>query len=56
MEKLKLPDSDDIEELARFWDTHDATVFEDDIEEVSEPIFIRKPKDPDPERDKQLER
>jgi hypothetical protein len=38
----KIPGTDDIEELARFWDTHDATDFEDEVEEVTEPVFVRK--------------
>ena len=31
--------TDSIEELARFWDTHDATDYWDELEEVTEPIF-----------------
>jgi hypothetical protein len=27
----KLPRTDSIQELARFWDTHDLTEFEDDL-------------------------
>jgi predicted DNA binding CopG/RHH family protein len=42
MNKPKLPQTDSIEELARFWDTHDLTQFEDDLEEVGEPIFERE--------------
>ncbi|MCA9450657.1 MAG: hypothetical protein KC931_26275 [Candidatus Omnitrophica bacterium] len=38
----KIPQSDSIEELARFWDTHDLTEFEEDFEEVSERVFERK--------------
>lgn len=41
MRRRKLPDTDSIEELARFWDTHDLTDFEEDLEEVSEPVFVR---------------
>ncbi len=41
--KAKLPHTDSIEELARFWDTHDVTDFEDELEEVSEPVFVRRP-------------
>jgi hypothetical protein len=44
MKKLKIPSTDSIEELARFWDTHDATDFEDEVEEVTEPVFVRKPR------------
>jgi len=44
MKRVKLPPTDSIEELARFWDTHDLTEFEDQLEEVPEPVFERKPK------------
>jgi predicted DNA binding CopG/RHH family protein len=39
MNRLKLPETDSISELARFWDTHDLTDFEDQLEEVNEPVF-----------------
>jgi flagellar biosynthesis/type III secretory pathway M-ring protein FliF/YscJ len=39
----KIPQTDSIEELAQFWDTHDATEFEDELEEVEESIFDRGP-------------
>ena len=42
MNKLEIPDTDSIKELARFWDTHDLTDFEDRLEQVTEPIFGRK--------------
>ena len=42
MGKLEIPSTDSVEELARFWDTHDATDFEDEVEEVTEPVFVRK--------------
>ena len=42
MNKLKIPEMDSIEELARFWDMHDLTDFEDQLEEVPEPVFERK--------------
>lgn len=42
MKGQKLPQIDSIEELARFWDTHDLTDFEDELEEVIEPVFERK--------------
>jgi len=32
---------DSIQELARFWDTHDLTDFEDQLEEVRETVFER---------------
>ena len=41
MRKQKLPNTDSIEELARFWDTHDLTDFEEDLEEAGEPVFVR---------------
>jgi predicted DNA binding CopG/RHH family protein len=37
-----IPQTDSIQELARFWDTHDLTDFEDELEEVTEPIFERE--------------
>jgi hypothetical protein len=43
MSKPKIPSTDSVEEFARFWDTHDATDFEDEVEEVTEPVFVRKP-------------
>ncbi len=42
MKRQKLPQIDSIEELAHFWDTHDLTTFEDDLEEVVEPVFERE--------------
>ena len=41
MRRQKLPNTDSLEELAKFWDTHDLTDFEDDLEEACEPIFVR---------------
>jgi predicted DNA binding CopG/RHH family protein len=35
------PKTDSIDELARFWDEHDLTDYEDELEEVSEPVFVR---------------
>ena len=35
----EIPQIDSITELARFWDTHDLTDFEDELEEVGEPVF-----------------
>jgi len=40
MKKQKLPHFDSIDELAQFWDTHDLADFEDELEEVTEPLFI----------------
>lgn len=42
MKKPQLPQTDSIEELAHFWDTHDLTRFEDVLEEVAEPVFERE--------------
>jgi hypothetical protein len=39
MNSPKIPHTDSIEELARFWDTHDLTDVEDALEEVTEPVF-----------------
>jgi len=39
MHSPKIPQTDSIEELARFWDTHDLTDFGDELEEVTEPVF-----------------
>ncbi len=44
MKARKIPQTDSIEELARFWDTHDLTEFEDQLEEVGEPVFERESK------------
>ena len=41
MKTSKLPRTDSIQELARFWDTHDLTDFDDELEEVTEPVFVR---------------
>ena len=37
----KLPNTDSIQELAKFWDTHDLTDFDQALEEVGEPAFVR---------------
>lgn len=34
-----LPKTDSISELARFWDTHDVTDFDGELEEVTEAVF-----------------
>jgi predicted DNA binding CopG/RHH family protein len=38
----KLLNTDSIQELAKFWDTHDVTDFEDSLEEVQETVFDRE--------------
>jgi predicted DNA binding CopG/RHH family protein len=42
MSTPKMPHTDSIAELARFWDTHDLTDFEDELEEVPESVFERR--------------
>ena len=39
MKPKKIPQTDSIRELAEFWDTHDLTDFENELEEVREPVF-----------------
>jgi predicted DNA binding CopG/RHH family protein len=34
-----IPITDSIDELARFWDSHEITDYEDELEEVDEEIF-----------------
>jgi hypothetical protein len=41
MKKAKLPTTDSIQKLAKFWDTHDLTDFEEQLDEVTEPVFAR---------------
>lgn len=41
MKTRSLPQTDSIQALAQFWDTNDITVFEDQLEEVAEPVFER---------------
>jgi hypothetical protein len=38
----KIPQTDSIHEMARFWDTHDLTDFEDQLHEVAESVFERE--------------
>ena len=37
----KFPTTDSIQELATFWQQHDLTDFEDELEQVAEPMFQR---------------
>ncbi len=39
MKPKKIPQTDSTRELAEFWDTHDLTDFEDELEEVHEPAL-----------------
>ena len=38
---MKIPVTDSIRELAEFWDSHDLSDFEDELTEVSTPVFVR---------------
>lgn len=42
MKTEALPHTDSIQELAQFWDAHDMTDFEDELEEVTEAVFERR--------------
>ena len=42
MNHSKIPETDSIQELASFWDTHDLADFEDQLEEVTEHVFERE--------------
>lgn len=42
MSRQKILQSDSIQELAAFWDTHDVTEFEDHLDEVSGTVFERQ--------------
>ena len=42
MKPHKIPFTDSIDELARFWDSHDLTDFSDQFEEVTGPVFARR--------------
>jgi hypothetical protein len=44
MKKSKLPKTDSIQVLAEFWDTHDLTDFEDELEEVNRPVSSAAPR------------
>ena len=41
IKRPRIPNTDSIEELAAFWDSHDLTEFEEDLEEADEPVFVR---------------
>jgi predicted DNA binding CopG/RHH family protein len=43
MKEQGIPQTDSIAALAHFWDPHDLTDFEDELEEVVEPVFERAP-------------
>ncbi len=37
--RSRIPETDSIKPLAEFWDTHDLTDFQDELEEVGEVVF-----------------
>jgi hypothetical protein len=41
MKKLRFPTSRSVRKLAEFWDTHDLTDFDADLEEITHPVFER---------------
>ncbi len=41
MRKMTLPQTDSIEELATYWDTHDITEHEEELEEIAD-VFEKK--------------
>lgn len=41
MKNPKLSPIDSIQQLAEFWDSHDLTDFEEQLEDVPEPAFMR---------------
>ena len=47
MKKPKLPNTDSIQKLAQFWDTHDLTDFEEELEEVADGVCPRTRHDHD---------
>lgn len=40
MKKVRIPRTDSIEELAKFFETHDTTEIEDEVHEVTGPICL----------------
>jgi len=42
MTSQRIPNTDSIEELARFWDTHDLPDFQAELQEVRTPIFLSR--------------
>ena len=42
---MRIPNTDSIQKLAEFWDTHSVTDFADQVEEVSKPVFGRQASD-----------
>ena len=44
MSTQRLPPTDSISDLAHFWDTHDVTEFENELDVVNESVFERDTK------------
>jgi len=42
MRRQQIAQTDSIRKLAQFWDTHDVTEFDDELEEVTESVFEAK--------------
>jgi hypothetical protein len=42
MKQQAIPQTDSIRELADFWDSHDVTDFDEELEEVKEIVFERR--------------
>ena len=42
MTSQRIPKTDSIDELSKFWDSHDLTDFDDQLEEVRVPVFARR--------------
>ena len=42
MKTTKIPNTDSVRKLAEFWDTHDLTDFEGQLEEVTKAVFERR--------------
>lgn len=40
MKRQRIVQTDSIRQLSDFWDTHDVTDFDEELEEVTEPIFL----------------
>ena len=39
MKTRQLPQTDSVRDLAQFWNTHDVTDFDGELEEIGEPVF-----------------
>ena len=42
LKRLKVPSTDSIEELSKFWDSHDLTDFQSQLEEIEKPVFVHE--------------